>query len=125
MRNLAAGTDLFIKTSKGKTVKGSLVVVNNDEVELSVKRSNRLLLKNNIEAVYFAVPKSGKRARLIGATIGALVAVAGYGAAAGDGGDSGTGAPVIPFFAGGIGGGFIGGLFGKGRKKGALIYKAR
>lgn len=125
VQKLSSKTDLFIKTSNGKTFTGSLISVKDDEITLTAKGRNFVLAKNNLEAVYFAVPKTGRRARNIGALIGAVIVVAAYGAAAGDEGDSGTGAAILPFLAGGLGGGFIGSMFGKGKKKGALIYKAR
>ncbi len=128
VQKLATGTDLLIKTSNGKTVKGSLVTVNDNEIELSTKRSRLSLLKNNIEAIYFAVPKSGKRARLIGAGVGFLAGAAASGAVNRDAvseSDYNGSAVVLLSIAGLVGGAFIGGLFGKGKKKGALIYKAK
>ena len=125
IQKLPAKTDLFIKTSNGKTFTGSLVSVIGDEITLIAKGRNFVLAKKNLEVIYFVVPKTGRRARNIGALIGAVIVVAAYGAAAGDEGDSGTGAAILPFLAGGLGGGFIGSMFGKGKKKGTLIYKAR
>ncbi|MCY7375887.1 MAG: hypothetical protein LH472_07925 [Pyrinomonadaceae bacterium] len=128
VQKLTTGTDLFIKTSNGKTIKGSLVTVNDNEVELSVKGSNRVLPRNNIEAIYFAVPKSGKRARLIGAGVGFLAGAAAAGTLNRDvidERDYNYSALVYFPIAGLISGAFIGGLFGKGKKKGALIYKAK
>ncbi len=125
VRQLSAGTDLLIKTADGQTFIGSAASVKDDEIELTVKGRSFVLAKNNLKAIYFAVPKTGRRARGIGALVGVIAALAAYGAAVGDEGDSGTGAPVIPFFGGGLVGGYIGGLFGRGRKKGALIYQAQ
>ncbi len=125
VQKLSAKTDLLVKTSNGKTFSGALVSVKDDEITLTAKGRDFILAKNNLEAIYFAVPKTGRRARNIGALIGAIVAGSTYAATAGDEGDSGTGSPILLFAAGGIAGGFVGSLFGKGSKKGVLIYKAR
>ena len=125
VQKLVTGTDLFIKTSNGKTVNGSLVSVNDNEVELSVKGSRLSLLKNNIEAIYLAVPKSGKCARLIGAGVGLIVVPVAVGVAYKGELENNYSALVLLPIAGLIGGALIGGLFGKGKKKGALIYKAK
>lgn len=128
VQKLATGTDLLIKTSNGKTVNGSLVIVGDDEIELSVKGNRLSLLKNNIEAIYLAVPKSKKRGRIIGAAVGFLA-----GGVAGGAVNRGVvlesdynySALVLLPIAGLIGGAFIGSSFSKGKKKGALIYKVR
>lgn len=123
VQKLAAGTDLFIKTTNGKTVKGSLVNVKTDEVEVSVKRRNSALPKNTIEAIYLAVPKSGKRTRLIGAAIGFLAGGVVAGALNRD--EDNYSALVLFPIAGLVGGTYIGSRFGNGWKKGVLIYKVK
>ena len=123
VQKLATETDLLIRTANGKTVQGSLVNVESDNVELFVKGRNYALPKNNIQAIYFAVPKSGKRARLIGAAIGFLAGGAVAGALNRD--EDNYSALVLFPIAGLAGGTCIGSRFGKGWKKGALIYKAK
>ena len=128
MQKLTAGTDLFIKTSSGKTVNGPLITVISNEIELSVKGSRLALPRNSIKAIYFAVPRSGKRARLIGFAVGFITGGIVGGAVNRnviDERDYNYSALILLPIAGGIGGTYIGGLFGKGKKKGALIYKAK
>ena len=99
-----------------------------DEVELSVKGRSSAFPKNSIEAIYFAVPKSGKRAKLIGAAIGFLaggIVAAKLNRNVVYESDYNYSALVLFPFAGLAGGIYLGSRIGKGWKKGALIYKTK
>lgn len=123
VQKLAMGTDVLIKTFNGKNFFGSLVSVNGNEIEVSVKGSSLVLSNNNVEAVYLAVPKTGKSARLIGGAIGLLTVVVTAGVVNRDE-VSYSGSVLLPI-AGFVGGVLIGSQFGKGKKRGLLIYKAK
>jgi hypothetical protein len=128
VQKLAAGTDLFIKLANGKIFNGSLITANDNEIHLSVKGNRSALSKNNIETIYLAVPKSKKTGKIIGAVTGFLVGAAAGGAVNRNAvyeSDYNYSAAVLLTVASGVGGYFIGGLFGKGKKRGALIYKAK
>lgn len=128
VQKLVAGTNLFIKTLKGKTIKGSLVSVNDSELEVEVKGNRRSLLKDDVKAIYYSVPKSGKREKIIGSIVGLFVGGAVSGVVNKDAvleSDYNYSALVLLSAGGFAGGRFIGGKIGKGRKKGALIYKVK
>ncbi len=128
VQNLAAGTDLIVKTVNGQTVHGSILQATANEVELSVKGKSVSLSKNKIAALYSAVAKSGKRSKNIGLITGALVGAGAAGFINKDAvyeADYNYSAAVLLTAAGGAVGFFVGRLFGKGKKKGVLIYKAK
>src|ERR1044072_1103689 len=127
LRKILDGTDLYIKTFRGKVVKGKISGVTDDEIELYKKGKILKLPKTDVREVYFAVQKSGKRGAIIGTTVGLFVG----GLAGGSVNrrvvyeeDFNWGAPLLGMLGGMIGGHLLGKKIGKRKKKGALIYKA-
>ena len=127
VKNLAAGTNVYIRTFKGAKLKGDLVAVSDNELDLSVKGKTSKLAKGSVEEIYFTAKKSGKRGRIIGAIAGLLTGGVAAGAVNRNAvyeEDFNWSATIVLPLAGLIGGAYLGGLLGKGKKKGALIYKA-
>jgi len=128
VKNLAAKTSLWIKTSKGAAVNGDLIAVGDDELNLFIKGKKATLSKNDVEEIYFTRKKSRKAIKIIGGIAGFLAGAVASSAVNKDyvleEDYNWTAAVVLPL-TGSIGGVYLGGLLGKRRKKGALIYKAK
>lgn len=124
---IATGTELFVETKDGKTIRGTLNYVRGTTVSLSSKVNDVVLEQNAIRRVYLAKTRSRTATALIGAGIGGAVGV-GSGIAVANSDDTSIGANFAPLsfgFVGVVGGAVVGALLGGRQRKGRLLYEAQ
>ena len=125
VQSLPNDSDLSVKLKSGKTVRGEFASANDHELTIFRKGKSESIAKETIAEIYLLKRKAEKgKYAAIGAGVGAGTGLAIGGARASRGGDDSQDYAIFGTMLG-AGIGAVGGLlFGQGKRKHELIYRA-
>lgn len=118
------GDEVVVKTRNGKTIKGRLSNSGDGAITLSRDKKTEDIKREDVLSVYRVIPKSAKRASLIGLAIGGGAGAISGGVAT-RGGESGEHYAVLITAGLGAGIGAVTGYLLGSRNQRVLIYQAK
>jgi hypothetical protein len=127
LKAIPPGDEVALRLRNGRTLKGKLINVSDTVMSLSHRNITTDVTRADTLRVYRVIPKSAKRATMMGLGIGAGVGGLAGGLAAANGpgepGEYGWGVLIVGVIGAGVGA-LTGYLFGS-RKQRELIYETR
>jgi hypothetical protein len=123
---LPKGVELVVERRASKTIIGYLQATTDDWVAITSDAGSFIIARDNVDKIFYAVPRDRKKIRNRGALYGALLGLAGAVAVSivqKPESEAMPGGGV--FLAGGLIGMWVGNRHAKGKDKGPLIYSAK
>lgn len=126
VKALPKGAELVVERKASEKVIGHLQAATDDTIALTSDAGAFILARDNVEKIFYAVPRDGTKSRNRGALYGMLLGLAaGVAVSTLQDPESEAMPGVGAFFAGGLIGIWAGNKHAKGKGKGALIYSAK
>lgn len=126
VKALPKGSELVVERKASEKVIGHLQAATDDTIAVTSDAGAFILARDNVEKIFFAVPRDSKKSRNRGALYGMLLGLAaGVAVSTLHDPDSEAMPGVGAFFGGGLLGVWVGNQHAKGKDKGPLIYSAK